>query len=133
MSGSTWRPARALLAGLWAGGLWTIAAIAAPASFAVLARPDAGRFVGRVFAQEAAAGLVIAILAAEPEPDLRVALVQSDQRKAAFLSTVVRKTGLRADIRYFRDLQDADPDGEFDIDLGEVNYWRAVGGITFKF
>jgi hypothetical protein len=41
--------------------------------------------------------------------------------------------GLRADIRYFRDLQDADPDGEFDIDLGEVDYWRAVGGITFKF
>ena len=44
-------------------------------------------------------GLVIAILAAELEPDLRVALVESDQRKAAFLSTVVRKTGLRAEIR----------------------------------
>ena len=41
--------------------------------------------------------------------------------------------GLRADVRYFRDLQDADPDGAFDIDLGEVDYWRVVGGITFKF
>ena len=41
--------------------------------------------------------------------------------------------GLRADVRYFRDLQDADPDGEFDLDFGNVDYWRAVGGITFKF
>ena len=62
MSDGTWRPARALLAGLWAGGLWTIAAVAAPAAFAVLARPDAGRYVGRLFALEAGAGLVIAML-----------------------------------------------------------------------
>jgi opacity protein-like surface antigen len=40
---------------------------------------------------------------------------------------------LRADIRYFRDLQDPVPDNEFDIDLGNVDYWRAVGGITLKF
>lgn len=40
--------------------------------------------------------------------------------------------GLRADVRYFRDLQDADPDGEFDLDLGNVDYWRAVAWITFK-
>ena len=41
--------------------------------------------------------------------------------------------GLRADARYFRDLQDADPDGEFDLDLGTLDYWRVVGGITLKF
>jgi hypothetical protein len=41
--------------------------------------------------------------------------------------------GLRADVRYFRDLEDADPDGEFDLDFGNVDYWRAVGGITFRF
>jgi opacity protein-like surface antigen len=41
--------------------------------------------------------------------------------------------GLRADVRYFRDLQDTDPDGRFDIDLGKLDYWRAVGGITLKF
>jgi opacity protein-like surface antigen len=40
---------------------------------------------------------------------------------------------LRGDVRYFRDLQDTDPDGEFDIDLGEIDYWRAVGGITLRF
>jgi hypothetical protein len=62
VSTATWRPARALLAGLWAGGLWTIAAVAAPAAFAVLARPEAGRFVGRVFALEAGIGLAIAML-----------------------------------------------------------------------
>jgi 16S rRNA (guanine527-N7)-methyltransferase len=43
-------------------------------------------------------GLVIAILAAEKQPGLTVTLVESDQRKAAFLMTVVRELGLRAHI-----------------------------------
>lgn len=44
--------------------------------------------------------------------------------------------GLRADVRYFRDLSDLTPSGdlpEFDLALGKVSYWRAVGGLTFKF
>lgn len=44
--------------------------------------------------------------------------------------------GLRADIRYFRDLSDVTPNDdfpEFDLGLGKVSYWRAVGGLTFKF
>lgn len=41
--------------------------------------------------------------------------------------------GLRGDIRYFRDFSDNQPDGEFDVDLGQLDYWRAVGGITLKF
>lgn len=41
--------------------------------------------------------------------------------------------GLRGDIRYFRDLQDPDPDGRFDIELGHLDYWRAVAGLTIKF
>jgi opacity protein-like surface antigen len=40
---------------------------------------------------------------------------------------------LRGDVRYFRDLQDDEPDGDFDIDFGQVDYWRAVGGITLRF
>ncbi|HSD29185.1 MAG TPA: outer membrane beta-barrel protein [Vicinamibacteria bacterium] len=40
---------------------------------------------------------------------------------------------LRGDVRYFRDLQDDEPDGDFDLDLGTVDYWRAVGGLTFRF
>jgi hypothetical protein len=40
---------------------------------------------------------------------------------------------LRGDVRYFRDLQDDQRDGDFDIDFGTVSYWRGVGGITFRF
>lgn len=39
-------------------------------------------------------GLVAAILAADERPDLQVTLVESDQRKAAFLSTVARDAGV---------------------------------------
>ncbi len=39
-------------------------------------------------------GLVVAILATEQAPDLAVTLVESDARKAAFLSTVARETGI---------------------------------------
>jgi 16S rRNA (guanine527-N7)-methyltransferase len=39
-------------------------------------------------------GLVIAILAAESRPALRVTLVESDQRKAVFLRTVAQRTGV---------------------------------------
>lgn len=38
-------------------------------------------------------GMVIAILGSEWRPDLRVILVESDQRKAVFLREVARKTG----------------------------------------
>ena len=39
-------------------------------------------------------GLVVAILAIEARPALRVTLVESDQRKAAFLRTVAQRTGV---------------------------------------
>ena len=54
--------AAAVLAGLWAGVLLCIAAIAAPSAFATLASADAGRFVGRVFAQEAYVSLAVAVV-----------------------------------------------------------------------
>ena len=44
-------------------------------------------------------GLVVAILAAEKAPQLRVTLVESDQRKATFLRTVLRETGVTAEVR----------------------------------
>ncbi|KNZ33947.1 MAG: hypothetical protein AD742_03895 [Methylibium sp. NZG] len=50
------------LAGLWAGALLCIAFLAAPAAFAVLASADAGRLVGRLFAQEAYLSLVLVVL-----------------------------------------------------------------------
>jgi opacity protein-like surface antigen len=41
--------------------------------------------------------------------------------------------GLRADVRYFRNLTDPEPDTEFDVDLGGLSFWQATGGITFRF
>lgn len=43
-------------------------------------------------------GLVVAILARELQPDLRVTLVESDQRKAAFLRQTAQKLGLDVDV-----------------------------------
>ena len=43
-------------------------------------------------------GLVIAVIAAEAEPGLQVRLVESDQRKAAFLRAVIQATAVRATV-----------------------------------
>ncbi|MEQ1682665.1 MAG: DUF4149 domain-containing protein [Burkholderiaceae bacterium] len=52
----------AVVAGLWAGVLLCIAALAAPSAFATLVSADAGRFVARVLTQEAYASLAVALL-----------------------------------------------------------------------
>ena len=56
------RRSAALLAGIWAGALLCIGLNAAPAAFATLVTSDAGRFVGRLFAQEAYLSLIFAAL-----------------------------------------------------------------------
>jgi len=43
-------------------------------------------------------GLVIAVLAAEERPGMKVTLVESDARKAAFLAAVLRETGVAANV-----------------------------------
>lgn len=53
---------RRLLPGAWAGLLLCIAAIAAPAAFAMLDRPSAGRVVGWIFQREAWTSLVLAVV-----------------------------------------------------------------------
>ncbi|GCL63367.1 DUF4149 domain-containing protein [Pseudaquabacterium pictum] len=53
---------RRLLPGLWAGMLLCIAAIAAPAAFALLERPVAGQVVGWLFQREAWTSVVLAVL-----------------------------------------------------------------------
>jgi opacity protein-like surface antigen len=40
--------------------------------------------------------------------------------------------GIRGDIRFFRSLRDADPEG-LDIELGGFKFWRGTLGVTFKF
>lgn len=44
-------------------------------------------------------GLVVGILAKEARPDLRLTLVESDKRKAAFLIAAIRELGLNAVVR----------------------------------
>ena len=50
---------RVLLPGLWAGLLLTVAGLATPAPFALLAQADAGRVVARMLSQEAHVSLVL--------------------------------------------------------------------------
>ena len=52
----------AVVAGLWAGILLCIGAIAAPSAFATLVPADAGRVVSRMFMQEAYLSLGVAIV-----------------------------------------------------------------------
>ena len=41
--------------------------------------------------------------------------------------------GLRGDLRYFRSLQDNEPDDEFDVALSDFRFWRGTVGVTFRF
>lgn len=47
-------------------------------------------------------GMVIAILSRELAPDRKVTLIESDQRKCAFLRTVARETGCRVTVKVDR-------------------------------
>ncbi len=47
-------------------------------------------------------GIVMAILAAEKRPALSVHLVESDRRKAVFLRTAIRETGINASVHVAR-------------------------------
>ena len=60
MSGVLGRALR-LVPALWAGMLLTVALVATPAPFAVLAVAEAGRVVARILAQEAWTSLVLAL------------------------------------------------------------------------
>ena len=43
------------------------------------------------------------------------------------------KLGLQGDVRYFRSLQDNEPDDEFDVALGSFSFWRGTVGLVFRF
>jgi len=40
--------------------------------------------------------------------------------------------GFRGDIRYYRSLEDPSEDNEFDIGVGNFDFWRGTAGITFR-
>jgi hypothetical protein len=41
--------------------------------------------------------------------------------------------GLQGDVRYFRSLQDNEPDDELDLALGSFNFWRGTVGFMIRF
>lgn len=41
--------------------------------------------------------------------------------------------GLRGDVRYFRGLQDNEPDNDLDVSLSDLRFWRWSLGATFRF
>jgi hypothetical protein len=43
------------------------------------------------------------------------------------------RLGVQGDVRYYRQLTDPEPDDEFDVDLGDLNFWRVSAGIVFRF
>jgi len=53
---------RLLLPGLWAGWLLCVAALATPATFALLPQAEAGRVAGRMLAQEAYTALALGVV-----------------------------------------------------------------------
>ncbi|MBR9844463.1 MAG: 16S rRNA (guanine(527)-N(7))-methyltransferase RsmG [Rhodobacteraceae bacterium] len=55
-------------------------------------------------------GLVVAILAAEKDPVQKTTLIESDQRKCAFLRTVLRETGVSGTVLTKR-IEQAEPQG----------------------
>lgn len=55
-------------------------------------------------------GLVIALMAQEPDAPKKVTLIESDQRKCAFLRTVLRETGCQATVITER-IEQASPQG----------------------
>lgn len=87
--------------GLWLGLLLAVAAMAAPAAFAALARDVAGLFVRELFAREAATSLVLGVLLLMLER--RVAAVRGPSQfsvnmmllAGAMLCTVVGWYGLQ--------------------------------------
>jgi opacity protein-like surface antigen len=40
--------------------------------------------------------------------------------------------GVRGDLRYFRSLQDSEPDNDLDLSLGSFDFWRGSVGLTFR-
>ncbi|PSL17964.1 16S rRNA (guanine(527)-N(7))-methyltransferase RsmG [Shimia abyssi] len=68
-------------------------------------------------------GLVVAILAAEMRTGQTTTLIESDQRKCAFLRTVIRETGISAKVKNKR-IEQTEPEG------ADVISARALSELT---
>lgn len=91
-----WNPAINLVSKTTLPHLWT-RHFADSAQLLALAEPHAKRWVD-LGSGGGFPGLVVALLAAEARPELRVSCIESDQRKATFLRTVARDTGVDVEV-----------------------------------
>ncbi|MCB2135360.1 MAG: 16S rRNA (guanine(527)-N(7))-methyltransferase RsmG [Rhodobacteraceae bacterium] len=89
-----WNPAINLVARSTLGAFWQRHALDSAQVFDIA--PKSGTEWADLGSGGGFPGLVVAIIAADERPDLRVTLVESDKRKAAFLMTVIRETGVKA-------------------------------------
>jgi opacity protein-like surface antigen len=42
------------------------------------------------------------------------------------------RVGLRGDLRYFRSMQDDEPDNDLDLSIGDFDFWRGTVGLMFR-
>ncbi len=91
-----WNPAINLVARSTLDDIWTRHFLDSAQIFD-LANPPGGHWVD-LGSGGGFPGLVIAVLAAEISPSLRVTLIESDGRKAAFLASALREMSLRAEV-----------------------------------
>ena len=89
-----WNPAINLVAGSTLGDLWARHMLDSAQLFDLA--PDTARVWADLGSGGGFPGMVVAILAAETRPKLEMILIESDLRKATFLRTVARETGLTA-------------------------------------
>lgn len=126
-----WQKAVQLVAPSTLGAIWT-RHFADSAQLMSLASPDA-RTWADLGSGAGFPGLVIALLARDSgsiRPDLRVTLVESDTRKAAFLREVARQTGCPVDILGTR-IESASTRDK--VDTVEVVSARALAPLTELF
>jgi len=90
-----WNPAINLVAPSTLGQLWTRHFLDSAQVLEVA--PD-GQSWADIGTGGGFPGLIVAILAAEKRPDLRVTCIESDLRKATFLRTVARETGVEVEV-----------------------------------
>jgi opacity protein-like surface antigen len=52
---------------------------------------------------------------------------------AGIMGFPAQNVGVRADVRYFRSFRDTDSGDDFDLGLGQFNFWRGTVGVAFRF
>ncbi|HEX9172687.1 MAG TPA: DUF4149 domain-containing protein [Telluria sp.] len=92
--------ARALVVALWAGSLWAVGYLAAPAVFAVVGSPIAGSVVGKMLTREAwlsmaCAAILLVLLRMAPELDAKRKRLLNRLVLAMLALTLVNYFGLQ--------------------------------------